>query len=120
MAAAEALERAKDQGKVRFFGLTGHKDPEIHLSMFSFGYPFDACRLPLNGFDAGFHSFQPRVLPELDPQRIAPIGMKSLGGDGSASGEGSGQRRRRAALRDESAGLTTVRGSTQRACCGRT
>src|SRR6185295_815962 len=78
----EALETAKAQGKVRYVGFTGHKDPEIHLRMLSFGFPFDACQLPLNGFDAGFRSFQARVLPELARQRIAAIGMKSLGGDG--------------------------------------
>ena len=52
--------------------------------MLSFEFPFDACQLPLNGFDAGFRSFQARVLPELARQRIAAIGMKSLGGDGRA------------------------------------
>jgi aryl-alcohol dehydrogenase-like predicted oxidoreductase len=78
----EALERAKAQGKVRFVGFTGHKHPEIHLRMLSFGFPFDACQLPLNGLDANFRSFQTRVLPELARQRIAAIGMKSLGGDG--------------------------------------
>ncbi|OLE96966.1 MAG: aldo/keto reductase [Cyanobacteria bacterium 13_1_20CM_4_61_6] len=78
----EALERAKAQGKVRYVGFTGHKDPEIHLRMLSFDFPFDACQLPLNGFDAHFRSFQARVLPELARQRIAAIGMKSLGGDG--------------------------------------
>jgi hypothetical protein len=41
-----------------------------------------SCQLPLNGFDADFRSFQRRVLPELERQKIAPIGMKSLGGDG--------------------------------------
>jgi uncharacterized protein len=80
----EALERAKTQGKVRFVGFTGHKDPEIHLRMLSFGFPFDACQLPLNGFDASFRSFQSRVLPELTRRGIAAIGMKSLGGDGRA------------------------------------
>jgi predicted aldo/keto reductase-like oxidoreductase len=80
----EALERAKAQGKVRYVGFTGHKHPDIHLRMLSFGFPFDACQLPLNGFDAHFRSFQERVLPELARQRIAPIGMKSLGGDGRA------------------------------------
>jgi len=79
---AEALEQAKAQGKVRYVGFTGHKDPEIHLRMLSSGFPFDACQLPLNGFDAGFRSFQARVLPELARRNIAPIGMKSLGGDG--------------------------------------
>jgi predicted aldo/keto reductase-like oxidoreductase len=78
----EALERAKAQGKVRYVGFTGHKDPEIHLRMLSYGFPYDACQLPLNGFDADFRSFQSRVLPELERQKIAAIGMKSLGGDG--------------------------------------
>jgi predicted aldo/keto reductase-like oxidoreductase len=78
----EALVRAKQQGKVRYVGFTGHKDPAIHLRMLSFGFPFDACQLPLNGLDATFRSFQSLVLPELARQRIAAIGMKSLGGDG--------------------------------------
>jgi predicted aldo/keto reductase-like oxidoreductase len=82
--AIEALTKARDQGKVRYVGFTGHKDPSIHLRMLSFGYPFDACQLPLNGFDAHFRSFQTLVLPELARQRIAAIGMKSLGGDGRA------------------------------------
>jgi aryl-alcohol dehydrogenase-like predicted oxidoreductase len=80
----EALDRAKKDGKVRFVGFTGHKDPEIHLRMLSFGYPFDACQMPLNVFDATFRSFEQRVLPELQRQRIAPIGMKSLCGSGKA------------------------------------
>jgi aryl-alcohol dehydrogenase-like predicted oxidoreductase len=80
--AIEALERAKAQGKVRYVGFTGHKDPEIHLRMLSFDFPFDACQLPLNGVDATFRSFQERVLPELGRRNIAAIGMKSLGGDG--------------------------------------
>ena len=80
----EALERAKASGKVRYIGFTGHKDPEIHLRMLSFDFPFDACQLPLNGFDAHFRSFQTRVLPELERRRIAAIGMKSLGGNGRA------------------------------------
>ena len=41
----EALEQAKEQGKVRYVGFTGHKDPEIHLRMLSFDFPFDACQL---------------------------------------------------------------------------
>lgn len=78
----EALEKARAQGKVRYVGFTGHKDPDIHLRMLSFDFPFDACQLPLNGVDAAFRSFQSRVLPELNRRGIAPIGMKSLGGDG--------------------------------------
>jgi uncharacterized protein len=80
----EALDRAKQQGKVRYVGFTGHKDPQIHLRMLAFDYPFDACQLPLNGFDAHFQSFQRDILPELARRGIAAIGMKSLGGDGRA------------------------------------
>lgn len=75
----EALERAREQGKVRYIGFTGHKDPKIHLEMLSYDFPFDSCQLPLNGFDATFRSFEREVLPELARQRIAPIGMKSFG-----------------------------------------
>jgi uncharacterized protein len=80
--AVEALERAKKAGKVRFIGFTGHKDPAIHLDMLSHRFPFDTCQLPLNCFDATFRSFEQQVLPELQRQGIAPIGMKSLGGHG--------------------------------------
>ena len=78
----EALDRAKQAGKIRFAGFTGHKDPEIHLRMLAQGYPFDACQLPLNVFDATFRSFERQVLPELLRQGIAPLGMKSLCGSG--------------------------------------
>jgi aryl-alcohol dehydrogenase-like predicted oxidoreductase len=80
----EALDRAKKEGKVRFVGFTGHKDPEIHLRMLSSGYAFDSCQMPLNVFDASFRSFEQRVLPELRRRRIAPLGMKSLCGSGKA------------------------------------
>ena len=84
MASIEALDRAKREGKVRYVGFTGHKNPAIHLQMLSHGYPFDSCQLPLNCFDASFESFERRVLPELHRQQIAPLGMKSLGGEGDA------------------------------------
>jgi uncharacterized protein len=77
----EALDRAKRDGKVRFVGFTGHKDPSIHLRMLEQGYPFDACQLPLNCFDASFRSFERLVVPELSRQQVAVIGMKSFGGE---------------------------------------
>lgn len=82
--AIDALERAKREGKVRFVGFTGHKDPALHLRMLSYGFPFDSCQMPLNCFDGSFRSFEREVLPELHRQGIAPIGMKSLGGEGDA------------------------------------
>ena len=79
----EALDQARREGKVRFVGFTGHKDPLIHLDMLARGFDFDTCQLPLNCFDAHFRSFETLVLPELARRDIAPIGMKSMGGDGS-------------------------------------
>ncbi|HMF75886.1 MAG TPA: aldo/keto reductase [Bryobacteraceae bacterium] len=80
--AAEALLQAKKEGKVRFVGFTGHKDPSFHLKVLSLGFPFDTVQLPLNPFDATFRSFESQVLPELRRQGIAALGMKSLGGSG--------------------------------------
>ena len=74
-----ALERARKDGKVRYVGFTGHKDPEIHMEMLSYRFPFDSCQLPLNAFDATFRSFEQVVLPELNRQGIAALGMKSFG-----------------------------------------
>jgi uncharacterized protein len=78
----DALAQAKRQGKVRFVGFTGHKDPRIHLEMLERGYPFDTAQMPLNAFDAGFRSFEQRVVPELRRRGMGVIGMKSLGGQG--------------------------------------
>lgn len=80
----ESLTAAKQQGKVRFVGFTGHKHPDIHLRMLERGYPFDTVQMPLNCFDASYRSFERRVLPELERRGIAALGMKSLGGGGNA------------------------------------
>jgi uncharacterized protein len=80
--AAEALLLAKQQGKVRFIGFTGHKDPAIHLRMLAHDFPFDTVQMPLNCFDATFRSFEAQVLPEVNRRGIAALGMKSLGGSG--------------------------------------
>ena len=81
----EAFDKAKAQGKVRFVGFTGHKDPAIHLDMIRRGYPFDTVQMPLNVFDASFRSFEAQVLPELAARGIAAIGMKSMNGTAEAT-----------------------------------
>jgi predicted aldo/keto reductase-like oxidoreductase len=87
--AAEALLKAKEQGKVRFLGFTGHKDPTIHLRMLQTDFPFDAVQMPLNSFDANFHSFEIQVLPELIRRGIAPLGMKPMSGHGEPIQQGA-------------------------------
>lgn len=79
--AADALLEAKRQGKVRFLGFTGHKDPKIHLKMLAHDFPFDTCQMPLNVFDGTYRSFEQEVLPVLTERGIAPLAMKSLSGN---------------------------------------
>src|SRR5437879_226496 len=76
----EAFDQAKKQGKVRFVGFTGHKEPAFHLQMLELGYPFDTVQMPLNPFDSNFHSFEKQVLAEVNRRGMAALGMKSMGG----------------------------------------
>lgn len=77
----EAALEAKKAGKIRYIGFSGHKDPRIHLEMIK-RFPWDAVLMPLNVLDAHFRSFEQQVLPELLARQMAPLAMKSLGGDG--------------------------------------
>lgn len=81
-AIAVGLQALKD-GKIRYLGFTGHKDPSIHLAMLAKPYEWSSVQLPLNVMDVHYRSFQKKVLPELTRRGIAPIAMKSLGGNGS-------------------------------------
>ena len=82
--AAEAMAEAQKAGKVRFVGFTGHKDPFVHQRMLDMArthtFHFDAVQLPLNVMDAHFRSFADDILPVLNLQGIAPLGMKTFGG----------------------------------------
>ena len=80
----EAFDRAKRQGKVRFVGFTGHKEPAVHLRMLRMGYAFDSVQMPLNSFDANFRSFERQVLPEVNRRGMAALGMKPMGGTAAA------------------------------------
>ena len=81
--ANEAVLEAKQAGKIRYIGFTGHKDPHIHLYMLKVaadhGFHFDAAQMPLNVMDAHFRSFAHLVVPELVQQQIGVLGMKSMG-----------------------------------------
>ena len=73
----EAAELAKQQGKVRYVGFTGHKWPRIHLKMLAYDYPWDAVLMPLNILDGSFRSFEKWVLPVLSQRGIAALAMKT-------------------------------------------
>ncbi|HEY8234113.1 MAG TPA: aldo/keto reductase [Vicinamibacteria bacterium] len=78
-----ALE-ARQAGKVRFVGFTGHKHPSHHLAMLAKPFDWDACQMPINVMDASYRSFQKDVVPVCLAKGTAVIGMKGLGGYGAA------------------------------------
>jgi len=67
-----ALVEARQAGKIRYIGFTGHKDPRIHLHMLEVareeGFTFDTVQMPLNVMDAHYRSFERLVS---DAQREA-------------------------------------------------
>jgi len=77
-----ALIEARQAGKLKYIGFTGHKDPRIHLYMLEvaarYGFRFDAVQMPLSVMDAHYRSFEKQVLPELVNKKIAVLGMKSM------------------------------------------
>jgi predicted aldo/keto reductase-like oxidoreductase len=79
----EAALEARQAGKVRYIGFTGHKNPEVHLKMLHAGFAhdltFDAVQMPLNVMDAHFESFEKKVLPVLVEHKIGVLGMKPMG-----------------------------------------
>ncbi len=85
----EALTRAKQQGKVRFVGFNGHKQPAINLEMLNRGYAFDVVQMPLNPLDPAFRSFENNVLPIANQRGLAVLGMKSMGGSGELISNGA-------------------------------
>lgn len=81
--AMEAVVAAKQAGKVRFIGFTGHKDPHIHLYMLEVArrhdFHFDTVQMPINIMDAHFRSFSQLVVPRAVEQNIGVLGMKCFG-----------------------------------------
>jgi aryl-alcohol dehydrogenase-like predicted oxidoreductase len=77
-----ALIEARQQGKLKYIGFTGHKDPRIHLYMLEVaaanGFVFDSAQMPLNVMDAHYRSFARLVVPELVKLNTAVLGMKSM------------------------------------------
>lgn len=79
----EAVVKARDAGKVRFIGFTGHKSPQIHKHMLEVAdqhkFKFDSVQMPLNVMDAQYESFAKIVLPMLQERNIGVLGMKPIG-----------------------------------------
>ncbi len=77
----DVFVKAKESGKVRFIGFTGHSNPEAHLRMLertSDSNIFDTAQMPINVMDSNYHSFIKQVVPKLQERNIALLAMKTL------------------------------------------
>jgi aryl-alcohol dehydrogenase-like predicted oxidoreductase len=81
--ALEAVLRAREQGKLRYIGFTGHKSPAIHQHMFAVAdrqkFHFDTVQMPVNVMDAHFDSFIHGVMPVALEHGTAVLAMKTFG-----------------------------------------
>jgi aryl-alcohol dehydrogenase-like predicted oxidoreductase len=76
----EAALRAKDAGKIRFIGFTGHRWTYLFRQMLDHDFQWDTVQHPTNLLDAHYRSFTQEILPILKERGIGAIGMKSLAG----------------------------------------
>lgn len=78
----EAAARARDAGKIRFIGFTGHRWTYLFKEMLAIDFDWDTVQLPTNLLDYHYRSFEEEVIPLLTRRSIGIIGMKSLAGNG--------------------------------------
>lgn len=81
---------AKQKGKARYIGFTGHQNPKTHLyflkKLEEMGIEMDTCQMPLNVCDPSFESFQHNVLPVLLEKKYGVIAMKTMAGGSMMGG----------------------------------
>jgi len=79
--AIEAMELAKQQGKIRYTGFTGHTDPAVHMDLIQRGYEWDATLMPVSVVGAlQSREYEEKVMPLCVEKNIAVLGMKGFGG----------------------------------------
>ena len=75
-----AAIEAKEAGKIRHIGFTGHRDPRVHQLMLDKPFDWETVQMPINMMDAHFRSFREHIVPQCVERGAGVIGMKSLGG----------------------------------------
>ena len=87
----DVMVEAKESGKVRHIGFTGHTSPSAHIRILNKSDIFDACQLPVNLTDVSYESFIDGVIPTLVERNIGVIAMKSLANGGFFGGSRHGK-----------------------------
>ena len=73
----EAFVKAKQQGKVRHIGFTGHADPAVHQRLLDSYNGWETVQHPVNLVDPHYLSFINSVLPNIRKKGIGLFAMKS-------------------------------------------
>jgi predicted aldo/keto reductase-like oxidoreductase len=87
----DVMIEAKETGKTRYIGFTGHSSPAAHQRVLEKTDIFDACQLSMNLTDVSYESFIEKVVPTLVERNIGVIGMKALANGGFFGGSQHGR-----------------------------
>ncbi len=86
----DAFLEAKEQGKAKYIGFTGHQNPVMVTHFLDFldkrGLELDTCQMPLNVCDPSFESFEKNALPALLEKEYGVIAMKTMAGGSMLGG----------------------------------
>ncbi|WP_423128969.1 aldo/keto reductase [Gaoshiqia sp. Z1-71] len=77
----DLLLKAKDEGKIKHIGFTGHQNPYAHLRMLEQTAEsdlFDTVLMPVNVLDQSYFSFTQQVLPVAMERNLGILAIKSL------------------------------------------
>lgn len=77
----DVLLKAKEQGKIRYIGYTGHQNPYAHARMLERTTDsdlFDGVLMPVNALDPSYFSFTENVMPEALNRNLGIMAIKSL------------------------------------------
>ncbi len=78
--AMEAADRAKREGKIRYIGITGHRDPQAFLEALKYHEHLSTFQIPINPVDPNYLSFIELILPELVKNDVGVLAMKTTAG----------------------------------------
>lgn len=75
--ALEAAVRAREQGKVRYISMSGHRNPRVQVEALR-RFPFDSMLVALSALDHFMVSFAEEFLPAANAAGIGVIAMKVM------------------------------------------
>lgn len=87
----DVIRQAKEEGKARHIGFTGHVRPSAHQRVLERLDDVETCQMPINVADPSYNSFIETVMPTLVERDIGVLAMKTLAGGRFFEGE-SGDR----------------------------